>query len=79
MTGTDELRGYPMKEKEEDKEGKRRLLNVNETAEYLGLSARTIYNGSHKKSKKPFPVRPKRIGRVLRWDRRELDAWVESL
>jgi len=41
----------------------RRLLSVKETAEYLGLKAGTIYNRVCRKSKAPFPVKPKRIGK----------------
>jgi len=57
----------------------KRLLSVEETAQYLGLSKRTIYNGVHRKSKKPFPVKPKRIGKLVKFDRRDLDKYIESL
>lgn len=57
----------------------RRLLNVKEAAEYLGLSPRTLYNMSAPKSKKPFPVKPKRIGKLLKWDLRELEEFVDNL
>ena len=57
----------------------KRLLSVEETASYLGLSPRTIYNGIAPKSKNPFPVKPKRIGKLVRFDIRDLDTFVESL
>jgi len=57
----------------------KRLLTVEEAAIYLGISPRSLYNGVHRKSKKPFPVKPKRIGRCVRFDRKELDAYIESL
>jgi len=57
----------------------KRLLTINETAAYLGLSARTIYNGTAPKSRKPFPVKPKRIGKLVRFDIRDLDQYVDSL
>ena len=57
----------------------KRLLSVEETASYLGLSPRTIYNGIAPKSKNPFPVKPKRIGKLVRFDIRDLDKFVESL
>jgi excisionase family DNA binding protein len=57
----------------------KRLLNVEETATYLGLSPRTIYNAVARKSKKPFPVKPKRIGKLVRFDIRDLERYVESL
>ena len=57
----------------------KRLLSVEETASYLGLSPRTIYNAIAPKSKNPFPVKPKRIGKLVRFDIRDLDTFAESL
>ncbi|MCX5884611.1 MAG: helix-turn-helix domain-containing protein [Proteobacteria bacterium] len=57
----------------------KRLLSVEETASYLGLSPRTIYNGVAPKSKKPFPVKPRRIGKLVKFDRLDLDRYVDSL
>ena len=57
----------------------KRLLNVEETATYLGLSPRTIYNAVARKSKRPFPVKPKRIGRLIRFDIRDLERYIESI
>ncbi len=57
----------------------KRLLTVEETAQYLGISPRTIYNTVGPKSKKPFPVRVKRIGKLLRFDIHDLDKYIQSL
>ena len=57
----------------------KRLFTVEETAHYLGLSPRTIYNATAPKSKTPFPVKPKRIGKLVRFDIRDLDRYVDSL
>jgi excisionase family DNA binding protein len=57
----------------------KRLLTVEETAIYLGLSARTIYNMTARSSKKPFPVKPKRIGKLVRFDIEDLEKYVKSL
>jgi len=57
----------------------KRLLSVEETGQYLGVSPRTIYNGVAPSSKKPFPLRPKRIGKLIRFDVRELDEYIETL
>ena len=57
----------------------KRLLSVEEAGTYLGISPRTIYNGIAPKSKKPFPVKPKRIGKLVRFDIRDLDLYVDSL
>ena len=56
----------------------KRLLNVEETAHYLGMAPRSLYNAIAPKSKKPFPVKPKRIGKLVRFDIRDLDAFIES-
>ena len=60
------------------KDGKR-LLTVEEAAFYLSLSPRTIYNAVAPKSKTPFPVKPKRIGKLVRFDIRDLDRYVDNL
>ncbi len=57
----------------------RRLLTIKETATYLGLSPRTIYNMVAPKSKKPFPVKPKKIGKLVRFDIKDLDRYISSL
>ena len=57
----------------------KRLLSVEETAHYLGLSPRTIYNQIGRKAKKPFPVKPKRIGKLVKFDIQDLDQYVKSL
>jgi excisionase family DNA binding protein len=57
----------------------RRLLTVEETANYLNLAPRTIYNGIGRKAKKPFPIRPKRIGGAVRFDLQDLDNYINQL
>ena len=57
----------------------KKLLSAEETAEYLGISVRTIYNRTGRKSKVKFPVKPKRIGKLLRFDRKEIDDYIDSL
>lgn len=57
----------------------RRLLSVEEAAVYLGLSPRTLYNGVAPKSKDPFPVKAKRLGKRVLFDIHELDRFVDSL
>jgi predicted DNA-binding transcriptional regulator AlpA len=58
---------------------KKRLLSVEETAAYIGISPRTLYNRISWKATNPFPVTPKRVGRRVKFDRDELDAYVDSL
>ena len=61
------------------KEIEKRLLSVPEAAKYLGIAPRTIYNAIGPRSKRPFPVRAKRVGNAVRFDIRDLEAYVESL
>jgi excisionase family DNA binding protein len=57
----------------------KRLLSVEEAATYLGLSPRTIYNSTGPKSKIPFPVKPKRYGKKVLFDIRDLDKFCDFL
>lgn len=72
------LEGKQMEEESKNRP-ERRLLTIPETGVYLGLSARTIYNGIAPKSKSPFPVKPKRIGKSVRFDLRDLEKYVDAL
>ena len=57
----------------------RRLLPIRETAIYLGLSKRTLWNRTAPNSKNPFPVKPKRIGKKVLFDKKDLDDYIDSL
>lgn len=61
----------------QDKPIEKRLLSVEETANYIGLSSRTIYNQIGPKAKRRFPVKPRRIGKLVKFDKKELDAWID--
>lgn len=58
---------------------KRRLLSLRDTAEYLGVSLRTLYNRCGKKSRNPLPFPVKRVGKSVRVDIHDLEKYVESL
>lgn len=58
---------------------RKRLLSVQETALHLGLSPRTIYNAIAPKSKNPFPIKPRRWGKRVLFDVRDLDRYVDSM
>ena len=57
----------------------KRLLSVEETASYLGISDRTIYNQVCRKAKKRFPIKPKRIGKRILFDIQDIEKYVDSL
>lgn len=56
-----------------------RLLGVEQAAAYLSLSPKTIRNGLARDAERPFPVKPKRYGRRVLFDIRDLDAYVDAL
>jgi len=56
-----------------------RLLSVKEVAAYLGISPRSIYNCTGPRARKPFPVKPKRVGKLLRFDIEDLERYIASL
>ena len=57
----------------------KRLLSVEETGVYLGLSPRTLSNGKAPKTKKPFPIKAKRVGKLVKFDIKDLERYVDSL
>ena len=59
--------------------GPRRLLSVEETAHILGISPGTIYNGVSRKSKRPFPIKAKRLGKLVKFDSRDVYEYIDSL
>ena len=61
------------------KDFEKRLLSVQETAKDLGISARTIYNQIGQKAKSKFPIKAKRIGKLVKFDIQELDTYIKSL
>jgi predicted DNA-binding transcriptional regulator AlpA len=68
----------PMADGESGK-GRMRLLDIQQAACFLGLKPRTIYNRIGPRSTNPFPVKPRRIGRKVLFDIRELEAFVNTL
>ena len=54
----------------------RKLLSVEEVGEVLGIKPQTIYN---KMSRGLFPIKHKRLGRLIRFDLIEVDKYLKSL
>jgi predicted DNA-binding transcriptional regulator AlpA len=55
------------------------MLSVRETAHYIGLSEKTLRNRIGPKSPNPFPVRPRRIGRKVLFDKSDIDNYLDEL
>jgi len=58
---------------------KPRLLSVDQTAKYLSIAPKTLRNRLGPKAPDPFPVKPKRIGKRVLFDRKDLDKFVDAL
>ena len=57
----------------------RRLFSVEETAQMLGISPRTIYNQIQGNAKKRFPIKVKRLGKLCKFDIRDIEDYIKSL
>lgn len=57
----------------------RMLLSVEETARRLGIAKQTIYNGISRASDRAFPIKPKRWGKKVLFDSRDIEKFIQSL
>ena len=57
----------------------RLLLTIKLAAKYLGISPKTIRKRLGKKAPNLFPVKPKRIGKRVLFDIKDLDIFIDSL
>ena len=60
----------------DEKKHEQEFYTVKDLARKLRISDRTIYN---KLSAGTFPIRPKRIGRLIRFQRDSIKTYIESL
>jgi len=51
----------------------KRLMNIDELADYLRLRRQTIYNWLHQKK-----ISGMKVGGVWRFDKREVDTWLKG-
>ena len=51
----------------------RRFYNIQDAANYLGVSTQFLYNGTARKTKKPLPIPFRRIGGKILFDIKELE------
>jgi predicted DNA-binding transcriptional regulator AlpA len=57
----------------------KRWLGVEDAAEYMGMKKKSLYNRTGPKSEDPFPIKCKRLGKKLLFDRLEIDKYLESI
>ena len=68
-----------MTEKIKNYQEPRMLLSIRETAKRLGIAEQTIYNGISRCSDRTFPIKPKRWGRKVLFDSRDVEEFIENL
>lgn len=56
-----------------------KLLSVQDLARILGISARTIYNRVRPGAKDPFPIKAKRVGKLLRFHPEDVKAYIDKI
>jgi len=57
----------------------KRLLSIEDTAKYLGIAPKTVRNRLGRKAENPFPVKPKRIGKRVLFDVKDLNTYIDKL
>ena len=56
-----------------------RLLDVESAARFLGIAPKTLRNRLGSRAPDPFPVKPKRIGKKVLFDIKDLKNFVDDL
>jgi predicted DNA-binding transcriptional regulator AlpA len=54
----------------------KRMMDIKELSSYIGLKPQTIRNQI---SKGTFKIPTKKLGRLLKWDRRDVDGFLDKL
>lgn len=56
-----------------------RLLSIEQAAEYLSISPKTIRNSLGPKAPQQFPVKPKKYGKRVLFDIQDLNRYIDEL
>ena len=56
-----------------------KLLTIKEVARLLQISERTIYNQVRKGAERPFPIKAKRVGKLIRFDVKDVKKYIANL
>lgn len=56
-----------------------KLLTIKEVARLLQISERTIYNQVRKGADRPFPIKVKRVGKLLRFAAKDVQRYIDRL
>jgi len=55
----------------------KRLLTIKDVAQLLQISERSIYNQVRKKADRPFPIPVKRVGKLIRFRSKDVQAYID--
>lgn len=55
-----------------------KLIPAQEAADALGIALRTLYNRTTRKTERPFPIRPIRVGRKLMFKAEDIQNFIEQ-
>jgi len=56
-----------------------KLLTIKEVAEILQISPRTIYNQVRKNAERKFPIRVRRVGKLIRFDQKDVQRYIDKI
>ena len=56
-----------------------KLLTIKEVARLLQISERTIYNQVRKGAERPFPIKVKRVGKLIRFAAKDVQHYIDKL
>lgn len=56
-----------------------RLMDLPTAAAYIGMAEKTLRNRISRTTDEPFEVKPKRRGRKILFDKKDLDKYADSL
>ena len=56
-----------------------KLLTIKEVARLLQISERTIYNQVRKGAERPFPIKVKRVGKLIRFTAKDVQRYIDKL
>lgn len=56
-----------------------KLMTIQDVARILGISERTIYNQVRKGAERKFPVKVKRVGKLIRFHPKDVQRYIDQL
>jgi excisionase family DNA binding protein len=54
-------------------------MTIQDVARILGISERTIYNQVRKGAERKFPIKVKRVGKLIRFSPKDVEKYIADL